>query len=126
MAIYSTLPVYKDTYKLIQRLFTLTRHFDREYKYTLGQDIKRDTMNLVRHIYRANQAVDKSAHLSSFIDDFQIVKLQVRLCLDMKLINTNQFAEVVQLMDSIGKQINGWNKSSKTKLCDGGENLDHK
>lgn len=112
MALYYSLPVYRDTYALILLLFKLTRSFAREYKYTLGQDIKRDTMLLVRHIYRANQASNKAEHLRRFTDDFEIVKLQVRLCHDMRLISSAQFSEVILLMDSIGKQISGWSKSS--------------
>jgi len=30
------------------------KDFPREYKFTLGQDVKRDAMQLVRHIYRDN------------------------------------------------------------------------
>jgi hypothetical protein len=56
MSLYYTLPVYKDTYRLILLLFRLTKSFSREYKYILGQDIKRDAMQLVRHIYRANSS----------------------------------------------------------------------
>lgn len=63
MALYYSLPVYRDTYALILLLFKLTKEFSREHKYSIGQEIKRDTMQLVRHIYRANQAADKGEHL---------------------------------------------------------------
>lgn len=113
MALYYSLPVYRDTYKLLLLLFRLTRDFQREYKYTLGQDIKRDTMQLVRHIYRANQSGgDRRQHLTEFADDFELVKLQVRLCLDLKLIGKDAFAEVTMLMEEVGRQITGWSKSS--------------
>lgn len=112
MALYYSLPVYRDTYGLILLLFKLTKEFSREYKYSIGQDIKRDAMQLVRHIYRANQAENKREYLALFVDDFEIVKLQVRLCHDMRLISPNHFSQVIQLMDSIGKQISGWSKSS--------------
>jgi len=46
--------VYKDTYKLILKIFECTKDFSREYKYTLGQDMKRDALQLIRSIYRAN------------------------------------------------------------------------
>ena len=32
-------PVYRDTYKLIQKIFEYTKDFPKDYKYTLGQDI---------------------------------------------------------------------------------------
>ena len=65
MALYYELPVYNDTYKLILMIFEYTKDFSREYKYTLGQDMKRDALQLVRGIYRANKAAKKDISLYS-------------------------------------------------------------
>jgi len=54
MALYYDLKVFKDVYQLILKIFEYTKDFPREYKYTLGQDMKRDAIVLVRSIYRAN------------------------------------------------------------------------
>ena len=54
-ALYYELPVFKDVYKMTLRIFELTANFSREYKCTLGQDLKRDCILLVRSIYRANK-----------------------------------------------------------------------
>ena len=48
MALYYELPVLKDVYKMTLRIFELTANFSREYKCTLGQDLKRDCILLVR------------------------------------------------------------------------------
>jgi len=42
--------VYRDTYQLILKVFEYTKEFSKEYKYTLGQDMKRDALQLVRSI----------------------------------------------------------------------------
>jgi hypothetical protein len=42
MALYYNLPVFKEVYTLILILFEVTKDFPKEYKYTLGQDIKRE------------------------------------------------------------------------------------
>lgn len=47
MAFYTELPVYKDSYQLVLRVFEVTRDFPREYRYTLGQDMKRRLANLI-------------------------------------------------------------------------------
>ena len=39
MALYYDLPVYKDVYRLILKIYEYTKDFPKEYKYTLGQDI---------------------------------------------------------------------------------------
>ena len=64
MALYYDLPVYRDTYRLILRIFEVTKDFPRDYKYTLGQDMKRDALQLVRSIYRANRSRDKAEPLA--------------------------------------------------------------
>ncbi|MFH2143501.1 MAG: hypothetical protein ABIJ97_13835 [Bacteroidota bacterium] len=45
MALYYELPVYKDIYTLLLKIFEATRLYPREYKYTLGQDMKRDALD---------------------------------------------------------------------------------
>ena len=69
MALYYDLPVYKDTYKPILKIFEFTKDFSREYKYTLGQDMKRDALQFVRSVYKANKAANKKEHLETYIDD---------------------------------------------------------
>lgn len=108
MALYYNLPVYKDVYKLILLLYRFTKEFSREYKYTIGQDMKRDALVLVRGVYRVNKAYDKAGHFIQLLDDFELVKFQIRLCVDLKLFTIKQQVELVKLTDSIGKQLNGW------------------
>ena len=60
--------------------------FRRSYKYTLGQDIKRDALQLVRSIYRENISTHKMGHLETFMDDVELIKLEIRLCVDMKIL----------------------------------------
>jgi len=86
MALYYELPVYRDVYKLILMIFECTKDFSKEYKYTLGQDMKRDALQLVRNIYRANKSANKKEYLEAFLDDFELLKLEIRLCADMKVL----------------------------------------
>ena len=57
MALYYELQVFKDVYTLVQKVFLYTQEFPREYKYTLGQDMKRDAIQLVRSIYFSGRPV---------------------------------------------------------------------
>ena len=113
MGLYYNLPVYRDTYKLVLKIFEYTKDFSREYKYSLGQDMKRDSLCLIRSIYRANKEFEKIEHLKNFQDDFEILKLEIRLCVDMKILSPKKQAELALLMGEIGKQITGWQNASK-------------
>lgn len=115
MALYNELPVYKDTYKLILEVFEMTKTFPREYKYTLGQDMKRDSMELVRMIYQANRSQDKKVYLELFLEQFELVKLQIRLSVDLKILSIRKQAQVAVLLSSIGKQVTGWKNHTAIK-----------
>jgi hypothetical protein len=113
MALYYDLPVFKEVYQLILKIFEYTKDFPKEYKYTLGQDMKRDGIQLVRSIYRANKSQNKREYLEQFLDDFEVLKLEIRLCVDMKILSIKKQAELSGLMDSIGKQITGWRNAQR-------------
>ena len=59
-------------------------------------------------MYRANKARSKTEDLEAFLDDVEILKLEVRLCADIKILSIKKQAELALLMDGIGKQITGW------------------
>ena len=63
MAQYQHLPIYKQTYDILLRAMTATKDFPREYKFTLGQKIKDELIDLVILIYRATSAIDKKQHI---------------------------------------------------------------
>lgn len=56
MTLFYELQVFKDVFTLVQKVFFYTQDFPPEYKYTLGQEIKREAIQLVRSIYRANKS----------------------------------------------------------------------
>lgn len=113
MALHTELPVFRDTYQLILKVFEYTKEFAREYKFTLGEDMRRDALQLVRSIYRANKAESKAAHLDLFLDEFELLKLKIRLCVDMKLLPIKKQALLSELLESIGKQVTGWRNAAR-------------
>lgn len=93
MALYTTLPVYRETYQLILKVFEYTQDFPKEYKYTLGQDMKRDALHLIRSIYCANKHKNRVEHLEVLLDEFELLKLEIRFCSDYE--NHDLLAHVI-------------------------------
>ena len=54
MAKYNKLPVYKASYYLLLKIFRFTKEFNKEFKYTVGESLKKETLDLITLIYRAN------------------------------------------------------------------------
>ena len=65
MSFYDELPVYKATYDLLLEMFWFTKDFSKEYKYTVGESLKKETVELITLIYRANSRLDKQATLQT-------------------------------------------------------------
>ncbi|BAK75780.1 hypothetical protein NH8B_0948 [Pseudogulbenkiania sp. NH8B] len=112
MALHTTLPIYKVTYDLLVLVTELTRNMSRDFKSTLGNDLRKECVDLVLLIYHANSASDKVPHLSKMLERLQVVELTLRLCSDLHLISRGQYAKAIALTDQIGKQANGWRKKS--------------
>src|ERR1039458_8335855 len=75
MAQYQHLPIYKQTYDILLRTMVATKELPREYKYTLGQNIEDELIELVVMIYRANSAADKAqliARITAIISDWSM------------------------------------------------------
>ena len=113
MALTEQLPVYRDVYRLILLVFQYTKNFPREYKYTLGQDMKHDAIVLVRSLYRANRSAEKKVWLEEFLDNYEILKLEIRLAVDLHLMTVRHLAQISELMEVIGRQITAWKNSDK-------------
>ncbi len=113
--IYDNLPVYKATYDLLLQIFRMNRNFQRDYRYTLGENVKNELIALLVCIYYANSTVQKAAYLQKAKEHMVRVKLQVRLLMDLKQISLKQYATAAEQMESVSKQLTAWYKSSEKK-----------
>ena len=112
MAHYQHLPIYKLTYDLLLRIMQVTKNFPREYKYTLGQKLKDEIIELVVLIYKANTAKDKKHHIEMVLERIQVVQLLIRLSHDMRILPRKHYVDLVEKIDGLGRQAQGWLKSS--------------
>jgi hypothetical protein len=60
-----------------------------------------------------NRSEDKKEHLQAFLDELELVKMQLRLCVDLKVMPIRAQALLPEAMERIGKQITGWHKSQR-------------
>ena len=91
--------MYKKSYDLLLQLFELTRHFKREHKYTIGNTLKDEVLDLIILIFRANSRTDKEDILQTARDHIEVIRLYMRALFDMKQINLKQFVQVNQDVD---------------------------
>ncbi len=112
MAIYNQLPVYKCSYDFLLDLFVFTKNFDKEYKYTLGEDLKKETTQMIANIYRANSSQLKRPLLQSARENLEVIRLYLRLIKDLKQVSLEKFIVLNEKIESISKQLSAWQKAS--------------
>ena len=108
MALHIDLPIYKLAYDLLSLATDLTRNMPRDFKASLGQQIRVGCVQLIVLIGRANQARDKAAVLDELLEHLQVIELLMRLSNDKRFISPKQWATSVELTDRIGRQAGGW------------------
>ena len=111
MGQYNELPVYKAIYDLLLSIFQFTRDFNREYKYTVGESLKKETIELLTLIYRANSKFQKAEILQTAREQIEVIRLLIRLMKDMKQISLGKFVKINVVVENVSKQLTGWQKS---------------
>jgi hypothetical protein len=115
MATYDNLPVYKESYLLLVELFRFTKNFTREYKYTLGESIKNETVTMITHIYRANCVKEgRIVHITSARESVELVRLFIRLLHDLHQVDLDTFIMLNMKLESVSKQLFGWQQKCST------------
>lgn len=112
MANTTNLPIYKVAYDLLDAITDLVKNMPREVKQSIGGKLRDECIEIVTLIFRANVSQDKAPHLIVLLESLQVCELLVRLSRDKRLISTGQYAKVVEITTSIGKQANGWRRSA--------------
>jgi hypothetical protein len=115
MATYDNLPVYKQTYDLLLQLFRVCQNMERDYKFTIGENLKKEIITLIINVYRANSREnrEKVPLLQLGRENVEVVRLLLRLLQDLKQIGIKEFIMANEKLESVSKQLAAWSNSAK-------------
>ena len=116
MALSDELPVYKASYDLVLAIFNLSKNFKKEFKYTLGESLKNETIKVITNIYRANCSTEKTVYIKNARENVEVIRLYIRLLKDLHQINIKQLVFLSGHIENVSKQLTGWQKSLSKKL----------
>lgn len=119
MAIYNHLPVYRVSYDLLLEFFNVIKKFSKEYKYTIGEQVRNEIIALVLNIYRANSKQDKQKEIADARENIETVRLLTRILKDLKQIGLERFVSLNEKIESISRQLTAWqgSKNSTGQSC---------
>ena len=115
MAIYDNLPVFKETYDLLLQILKFSSNIQRDFRFTVGETLKKDVIDLCLCIYRANASTEKVPLIEAAREKMVPIKLMIRVLHDMRQISTKQFALACERMESVSKQLAAWQKYAREK-----------
>lgn len=112
MARYQHLPIYKTGYELLGQVVRATKEFPREHKFTLGQRLRDEVIDVLVLVYRANSQKDKTPVLAEILERVLVIELIVRLCHDQRILARKSYASLTEMVESLARQTEGWKRSA--------------
>ena len=111
MAQYDQLPVFKKSYDLLLAVYQSVSMFGKEYKYTVGENLKKEALELIVCIYKANTRIEKSGMINEAKEHLELIRLYIRIAKDLKQITLKKMIFLNEFIESISKQLTGWVKA---------------
>ncbi|MBO4645907.1 MAG: four helix bundle protein [Bacteroidales bacterium] len=113
------LPVFKMVYDLLLRLFHETQKMGKDYRYTLGEDLKRYLLRVEVCIYHANmekEARRKVDFIAEALERMLEVKLCVRILHDSKQLSLKKYALLCEQMVAVEKNLSDWERYNQNSI----------
>jgi hypothetical protein len=84
----------------------------RGFKYTIGEKLNLNTIDLLLNIYKANsRKEERYLQLQKGQEHIEELRLLFRMSKDLQIMTVNRFVVLNEMVDSISKQIYGWQQS---------------
>lgn len=109
MAYYQNLPLFKEVYDLLIQIFTVSKTFQRDFRYTVGEELKKRLLDMIICLFRANRDRSKSREVSVCRECAEEVKIYLRILHDLKQLSLKQYVALAERTERISRQLAAWN-----------------
>ncbi len=112
MALFTELPVYKLGYDLLILVYKITGLFSKEFKYTVGERLKNETLELLINIYKANKAKaeNRRQYIENARGNLEVVRLLLRVVKDLNVTGMKSYVKINVHIEELSKQLASWHK----------------
>ena len=106
---YVELPIYKAALDFAVYMEMIVKSFEKYEKYTIGEDLRNYSKELLFMIHRANVSEDKKAKIEALRDKCEELKMLLQLCKELKAFRSfKQFEHSSKLLVTICRQSQAW------------------
>jgi len=109
------LKVIQDFYDFMLWLIGHTEKFPRHHRYSLGVAMESRMQCVLGLLLRAKFSRQKATYLTEANMELEVLRFQVRLAKDLKVLPYKSHGHAAEQMQSIGAQISGWLASESKK-----------
>ena len=87
--------------------------FSKDYRFSIGQHLVSDSLNLLMNLVDASYSARNSAPLAQAVRDVNRIHYLIRLAKDLRLLDLPGYEFASKNLDEIGRMTGGWWKSSR-------------
>lgn len=110
------LDIYKSAYDLLERLTDLAKDLPKFFRYSIGTRMVDLNLDMLGQIYRANMSRDdRQKALTDLLIDYRQLLMLLRVCYHQKALSTGRYAELIKILDAIGRQTTAWKHACEEK-----------
>jgi hypothetical protein len=109
------IPLYVASYNLLICIIKTEENIQKSIKYSVGQSIKEETIDLIKNIARANTVSDKKERhgwIEMAQSNIETIIILQRAVFELKSIPLKKYVELSEIIENISRQLSGWKKSS--------------
>ena len=112
---YDNLPIFKSALDLVVYVETIVKNFDKYHKYTLGEDLRHQSKEVLFLIQRANMSENRSEGLLALRNKCEEVKMLIRVTHELKVFSGfKQFENCAKLSHEVCRQAQAWLNACKS------------
>ncbi|QGP91722.1 23S rRNA-intervening sequence protein [Neomoorella glycerini] len=101
--------------EMMEFAYMALRDIPRDYRYTLGADIRNSAMNLMQLIVRCRKRYYKKTTLEDMDIELETLRSFIRIAADTNVISKGEYGAWAEKLDEIGRLIGGWQRSVRNK-----------
>ncbi|MEA2091812.1 MAG: four helix bundle protein [Campylobacterota bacterium] len=110
-------PIFRSALELCVYIETIVKTFDKYHKYTIGEDMRKFSKDLLFIINRVGLARDKVSVLTKLRDRCEDMKMLLLISKELKAFKSfRQFEHSSKLSVEVCKQSQAWLKSSMARV----------
>jgi hypothetical protein len=109
------LSVIQKTYDLVLWFIPILNRLPRDHKFALGDRMIANLYDLLEGLVTAQYSKDRRVRLEALNGKLDVLRYQVRLCADLKLMDKDRYAFASKGLQAVGNELGGWLKQQRSK-----------